>query len=116
MAKKETGKKGEDDEKLFAFLCYLISVIGVVIVLATKKERGEFSRYHAGQGMALFIAAIVVWIIAAILGFIPIIGAVIAWILWVLILVLWVLGMVNALTDKKIRLPVIGQYGEKFKF
>lgn len=118
MKKKMKGKdKGKgDDEKLFAFLCYLISIIGVVIVLATKKERGEYSLYHAGQGMALFIAEIIVWIIAAILGFIPILGAVVAWILWVLIAVLWIIGMVNALTDKKVKLPVVGQYGERFKF
>lgn len=47
MAKKE-------EEKIFAFLCYLISIIGVVIVLATKKDRSYFSIYHAKQGLVLF--------------------------------------------------------------
>lgn len=114
MAKKEVKRK--DDERLFAFLCYLISIIGVLIVLATKNERGEFSIYHAKQGMTLFIAAIIAWIVAAILGFIPIMGLIIGWILWIAILALWIIGMVNALNGKEVPLPLIGQYGGKFNF
>jgi uncharacterized membrane protein len=115
MAEKQT--KGKDDsEKLFAFLCYLISIIGVVIVLATKSERSHYSIYHAKQGLVLFIVEIVVCILWAIIVWIPIIGMIIGWILWVLVVILWVIGMINSLTDKEVPLPVIGSFGEKFKF
>jgi uncharacterized membrane protein len=115
MAKKELkGKK--DDEKLFAFLCYLISVIGVVLVLATKNERKEFSIYHAKQGMALFIAEMVVSVVVWILAFIPVIGRMAGWVLWIMILALWIVGMMNALNGKKVPLPIIGQFGGKFNF
>ena len=118
MAEKkqeETGKKS-DEERLFAFLCYLISIIGVVIVLATKSERGDFSVYHAKQGLVLFIVEIIVAIAWAILIWIPIIGWIFGWILWLLVLIICVFGMINALTDKKKPLPFIGKYGEAFKF
>lgn len=117
MAEKEKEVKGKgDEEKIFAFLCYLISIIGVLIVLLTKSERTDYSIYHAKQGLVLFIAAIIVWIVAFILAFIPIIGKVIGWILWIIIIVLWIVGMINALSDKKVPLPLIGHYGEAFKF
>lgn len=114
--KQQTKGKKDDSEKLFAFLCYLISIIGVVIVLATKKDRSDFSIYHAKQGLVLFIAEIIVSIVWFILAWIPIIGWIIGWILWILLLILWVLGIINSLTDKKVPLPVIGQFGDKFNF
>lgn len=113
--KKISGRK-EDEERLFAFLCYLISIIGVIIVLATKSERKEFSIYHAKQGTVLFIAEIIVLIIGAIIGWIPILGTVVMIILRILITILWIIGMINALTDKKVPLPLIGHYGNSFKF
>ncbi|MBN1376803.1 DUF4870 domain-containing protein [Candidatus Woesearchaeota archaeon] len=109
MAKK-------DEEKIFALLCYLISIIGVVIVLLTKKERGKFSLYHAKQGLILFIAWIAMGIIATILGYIPFLGALIGAVLWILVFVLWIIGIINSLTDKQEPLPVIGKYAEKWDF
>ncbi len=106
----------KEEEKLFAFLCYLISIIGVIIVLATKKERSKFSIYHAKQGLVLFIAYIIVAILWSILGFIPIIGAIISAVLWLLMLALWIIGIVNSLNEKMVPLPVIGQFAKTFKF
>ncbi len=104
----------KDEDKIFALLCYLISIIGVVIVLLTKKERGKFSLYHAKQGLVLFIAWIAIGVIASILAFIPFIGWLISTVLWILMLVLWVIGIINSLTDKKEPLPIIGKYAEKW--
>lgn len=113
----EAKKKGNaDEDKIFAFLCYLISIIGVIIVLATKSERSQFSIYHAKQGLVLFITWIIAIVIGFILGFIPVIGGIINIILWVCMVLLWVLGMINSLTEKMNPLPVIGKFGETFKF
>ncbi len=124
MVKKQEIKQSQDDEKLFALLCYLISIIGVVIVLATKKDRSEFSIYHAKQGLVLFIAeiatGIVYAIIAGIFAWIPYVGwsiaSIIGGILWLLVVILLIVGIINSLTDKKTPLPLIGQYGDKFNF
>ncbi|MGB9707931.1 MAG: DUF4870 domain-containing protein [Candidatus Pacearchaeota archaeon] len=110
------GKGNADEDKIFAFLCYLISIIGVILVLATKSERSQFSIYHAKQGLVLFIAWIITWIVGLILAVIPIVGWVISMILWICMLLLWIVGMINALTGKQVPLPVIGSFGEKFKF
>jgi len=113
----EASKKGNmDEEKIFAFLCYLISIIGVVIVLATKSERSQFSIYHAKQGLVLFITEIIVWIIAIVLAIIPFLGWLVSVLLWIGVLALWIVGILNSLTGKMKPLPVIGSFGEKFHF
>lgn len=112
----EKAKKGTDDEKLFAFLCYLLPLIGPIIVLATKSERGDFSIYHAKQGLVLFITWIIAWILVVILAFIPIIGWIIGTIVWLGLVVLWILGIINALTGKRAPLPIVGKFGDVFKF
>ena len=106
----------KDEEKIFAFLCYLIPLIGVIIVLATKKERSSFSIYHCKQGLVFLISCIIVGIVFTMMGFIPILGWLISGTLWILLAVLWVIGIVNSLTEKKVPLPIIGQFAKSFKF
>ena len=106
----------QDEEKLFAFLCYLITIIGVVIVLATKKDRSRFSIYHSKQGLVLFIACIAGSIVSAIFGFIPVLRVIIPTLVWLFLVVLWILGMINSLTGKQKPLPIIGKYAKVFKF
>ena len=116
MAKKQSKSSSRDEEKLFAVLCYLLSIIGVLLVLVTKKDRGNLSIYHAKQGLVFFIA----WVIASIIGtiflWIPVIGQIIGSLLWIGILVLMVIAIVNSINNKMIPLPLIGQYGDKFNF
>ena len=109
MAKK-------DEERILAFLCYLISIVGVIIVLVTKRERGKFSIYHAKQGLVLFITWMIVWIIVTVFALIPVVGAVISTILWILLALLWIIGMINSLSGRKVPLPVIGGFAKSFKF
>ncbi len=117
MAKKVSGKKTTgDEEKIFSLLCYLISIIGVLIVLLTKKERTNFSLYHAKQGLVLFIVEIIISIIASLFMWIPFIGWLIYTVLWILMLVLVILGSINSLKGETKELPIIGKYARKFKF
>ncbi len=110
----------DDESKIFAFLAYLLGIIGFVIVLVAKKD-DKFAMYHAKQSLVLTIFAFVGWIVliivGIILGFIPILGIVLDVLLllafWLSIMALWILGMVNALTMKQKPLPIIGQYAEK---
>ena len=105
----------ESDGKIFAFLCYLITIIGVLIVLLTKKE-DKFAVYHAKQGLVLFISWIIVGVVASVLLVVPILGWLIGFGLYTFMLILWIMGMVNALGGKEKPLPVIGQFADKFNF
>ncbi len=117
MIKKRKKKTADENtEKIFAFLCYFIPIVGIIIVLVTKNERTDFSIYHCKQGIVLIIAWIIVSIISSIMAIIPFFGWVVAGALLVFMLVIWIIGMVNSLTGKKVPLPVVGQFAKPFKF
>ena len=99
------------DSKLLAFLAYLLSILGFIIVLLlARKER--FAMYHASQSLMLFISSVVVHVGSM---FIPFLGGLIRWILGIVLFVLWIIGMINALTGKQKPLPIIGRWGERIK-
>lgn len=111
MAKAKTKASSgamRDDSKMWAFLAYLLSIVGFVLVLATKKN-DAYAMYHAKQSLVLFLA----WVIAWIVILVPFIGWLVSWILYILLFVLWIIGMVNALNGKKVPLPVIGSFADK---
>lgn len=105
--------KSADDGKMWAFLAYLLSIIGFVLVLLLKKDN-RFAMYHAKQSLVLFILAVVVSIVGSI---VPVIG----WFLILplgnlLVLVLWIVGIINSLSGKEKPLPLIGKFADKFSF
>jgi uncharacterized membrane protein len=95
-----------EKNKVFGILAYIIFFIPLI---AAKDS--PFAKYHANQGLALFITMIVSLTVLTILSFIPFIGFVFS-LLHVLVylgfLVLVVLGIVNAAAGKCVPLPVIG--------
>jgi uncharacterized membrane protein len=100
------------DNKLFAILAYF-GILFLVPLLAAKES--PFARFHANQGLLLFIVeialSIVVTILVVILAFIaPALG----WIIWILyyaaVLALTILGIINAAKGEVKELPVIGKY------
>lgn len=103
--------KEVEEGKIFAFLAYLLGIIGFVIVLLAKKDN-KFAMYHAKQSLVLFIVAVIGWII---LMFIPFLGWVLLPIWWIIMLIFTILGIINALTGKEKELPIIGKYAEKIK-
>ncbi|MBD3361958.1 DUF4870 domain-containing protein [Candidatus Woesearchaeota archaeon] len=105
-------KKGINESQIWAFLAYLLSIIGFILVFALKKN-DRFAMYHAKQSLALFIVYIAGYII---LLFIPIIGWAVLTVWWIFGLVLAIIGMINALTGKQKPLPITGKLAEKFTF
>jgi uncharacterized membrane protein len=96
--------------KVFAILAYL-GILFLVPLLAAKDS--PFARYHANQGLTLFLAWIVLTVARTILFYIPVVGWIFALALWVVdigLLVLMVMGIINAAQGKMEPLPVIGQY------
>ncbi|MEM2916028.1 MAG: DUF4870 domain-containing protein [Candidatus Woesearchaeota archaeon] len=107
MAKEVSG-----ESKLFAFLAYLLNIVGFIIVLLAKKD-DKFAMYHAKQSLVLFVAWVVLYLVGIV---IPLLGwFIILPIGGILLFVLWLFGVINALTGKEKPLPIIGKYGEMLK-
>lgn len=95
--------KDIENNKVYAILAYIIFFIPL---LAAKDS--NFAKYHANQGLILFITAVLVNIVGTI---IPILG-------WLLILplgnlavvILAILGIITAAKGEKKPLPIIGQF------
>lgn len=95
------------NNKVMAILAYF-GILFLVPLLAAKDS--PFARFHANQGLLLFIGYIVVYVIYFILLMIsPMIGM-IASILFLGLFVLAILGIVNAAKGEMKELPLIGKY------
>jgi len=102
---------------LAALLSYLFGAIGgLIFFLMEKKNR--FVRFHAMQSILLTAGVIVVDIVLNILSRVPVINFVSACIISPIfglgVLVLWIFLMVQAFQGKMFKLPVIGDYAERY--
>jgi uncharacterized membrane protein len=117
---KLPNSEGEDIEKnrAFAILAYL-GILFLVPLLAAPHSR--FAKYHANQGMVLFLASLVLlvgsWVLTFVMALIPILGVFFAAVmglvgmaLFVGYVVLVILGIVNAAGGQRKPLPLIGHY------
>jgi uncharacterized membrane protein len=115
------GSYQEDVEanKVFGILAY-ISFLCFVTIFAAPKE-SHYSRFHANQGLVLFIAEVILLIVRGIIvassvvsmdifsaGLAITAGAVICNLIGVAMLVLAIIGIVNAVKGEMKPLPVIG--------
>ena len=89
------------DDKLMGALSYLW--ILSVVMLIVKKE-SPFVKFHATQGLILFVVSIIFW-------FIPIVG----WILNIGVVILVIIGFLKALSGEQWEMPVIGLLAKKIK-
>ena len=101
----EMDEKDIADNKVMAILAY-IWILFLIPLFAAKESK--FARFHTNQGIILFIASIAFGIVNAILGLIPVVGAIISVILWICLAVFFILGIVNAVQGKAKELPFIG--------
>ncbi|MDD5551696.1 MAG: hypothetical protein PHI88_00840 [Candidatus Pacebacteria bacterium] len=100
--------KKEGGDNMIAILSY-IGILFLVPLLAAKDN--EFAKYHAKQGLVLFIAEVA----TALIAWIPFIGWVVGLVAWITWLVLSIIGIVNVVGGKKKPLPIIGSLADKFK-
>jgi uncharacterized membrane protein len=89
----------------------IVAYILFFVPLLTDAKNDPFVKYHIKQGLALFIA----WIIVGVVAMVPAIY-VLAWLLDLGLLALLVIGIMNALNGRQVPLPVIGQYAKNFNF
>ena len=84
---------------------------GLVLVPILAAKNSKYARFHANQGLVLFIAEIIYNFVSAIIrAILPLaVVNIILWVISVLFLVLSIIGIVNAATGKAKELPVIGK-------
>lgn len=100
--------------KVMAVLAY-IWILFLVPLLAAPNS--PYARFHANQGLVLFLAdiagGIVVGILSAILIWIPFVGVIltglISTVYGICTFILMIMGIVNAATGKAKELPIIGK-------
>ena len=95
-----------EEAKVLSILGYL-GILFLVPMLAMPNNR--FARFHANQGLVLFITWFACSIAQFALGYVPIIKW-FTWILWLGPFVLMIIGMVNAGGGKAKALPLIGNF------
>ena len=88
------------DSNLMAALSY-IWILSVVMLVIKKDD--EFVKFHAKQGLILFLVSWVSWV--------PAIG----WVIGLVVLVFVIIGFIKALSGEKYKIPVVGDLAEKIK-
>ncbi|MFA6098029.1 MAG: DUF4870 domain-containing protein [Patescibacteria group bacterium] len=88
------------DSNLMGALSY-VWILSVVMLIIKKDD--EFVKFHAKQGLILFIASFI--------GVVPVIG----WAIWLVVVVLDIVGFIKALSGERYKMPVIGDIAGKIK-
>lgn len=124
-AKSSTGL----DENVAALLSYVFNwVSGLVFFLIEKESR--LVRFHAMQSLILsvtffvvMIALYIVWIVLAIIAgqisgllgtLVGLVVGLIIFAVFIAAVIGWILGMIKAFQGQYFKLPVIGNFAEKF--
>lgn len=87
-------------------LISLVSYLPIFFFLPLNFFRdNEFIKYHSKQGVVFFVSSLLViasfWI------------SVLGWVFLAVFVVVWLAGIVNVLTGKQERLPIIGLIAER---
>lgn len=102
--------KVSGESKLFAFLVVLLSILGFVIALLTKKD-DDYIMFYAKQSLIIFLG----FLICTAIAIVPVVGWIVSPLLWVVITVVWVVEMIFSLTGKKKETLIIGKYADELK-
>ncbi|MFA6553485.1 MAG: hypothetical protein WCT27_03580 [Patescibacteria group bacterium] len=89
---------GAQDSNLMAALSY-VWVLSIIMLILKKDD--EFVKFHAKQGLILFLFSFV--------GVIPFIG----WAVWIVVVIAMVFGFIKALSGERFKVPLVGDLAEK---
>lgn len=109
-AKPAAATTVHSNRTLMACLAYVLFFIPMI---AGASKRDDFVKYHTKQGFALFIVSVAIYIVGEIIPLLRILPVIT--LLNLCTLVLFIIGIVNAASDKKKPLPVIGPLGDWLK-
>lgn len=96
------------NENVYAILAYLW-VLCLIPILMKKED--EFVKFHAKQGLMLFIVEVGLGIV----GIIPLLGSIVALLGTLVCGIISLIGIVQVLMGNKWKIPVIGDWAENIK-
>lgn len=94
----------DSNDKVFGILSY----IGILVLIPLMVGKSQFSKFHANQGLILFIVEVVVLGIGMLIPGIRIVFAIIGGVFELACLLMAILGIVNAVNGETKELPIIG--------
>lgn len=102
----------DSNDKVYGILAY----IGILVLVPLLAGKTQFARFHANQGLVLFIADIILGVLIGIttgvlslLGVVGLVlGSIVSGILGLCIFVMVIMGIINAANGEMKPLPVIG--------
>jgi uncharacterized membrane protein len=108
-------------DNVAGMLAYVTIIPAILFLVIEPYNKNRFVRFHSFQNIFLHVAAFVAWIalfiISAVLAFIPILGHLVAFLLWMVLsvglLVVWIMLLIKANQGQMWKLPVIGDMAEK---
>ena len=106
----EYAPKDIRDNNVMAMLAYL-GVLVLIPVFVAKDSK--FARFHANQGLVLWLTSVILSLALGILSLIPVVGCTAIPVLLAVpvgTLVLMIMGIINAAQGKAKELPIIGKY------
>jgi len=81
------------------------------------EKQNRFVRFHAMQSILFFGGLSVIWIILRFFSVIPILGF-FAFLLWLVVVIIGIVGyillLINGFQGKYFKLPIVGDYAEKY--
>ncbi len=101
-----SGEAISEEEKLWGFIAWLLSIVGAVLALVLKPGY-RYVRYWAYLSIAFFIVSLAAWVLSTVLAFIPIIGWVLGALISLALFVVWIIGIVKSLSKEYWRPPLV---------
>ncbi len=98
------------DENVEGLLCYLLGFITGIVFYVLEKE-SKFVRFHAMQSIVVFVG---IFVLQNVLAFIPLFGWMISWLIGILAFVLWIILMIKAYQGEMFKVPIAGDFAEKY--
>lgn len=96
------------DENIEGALCYVLGFVTGIIFLILEKDN-KFVKFHAMQSIIIFV---LLFVVIAILGIIPLFWVIIP-LIWIVELILWLLLMYKAYQKEMFKLPIVGDIAAK---
>ncbi|MEM0227699.1 MAG: DUF4870 domain-containing protein [Ignisphaera sp.] len=95
-----------EDEKLWGFLAWLLSIVGAVLAMVLKPGY-RYAKYWAYLSLSFFILIIIASVISMVLAIIPFVGWVLAGLISIGLVVVWIIGIIKSLQPTWWKPPLV---------
>ncbi len=106
----------ENNKNNLSIISYLLFVGWIIAfaMYANKSNKTEFNKFHVRQSLGIHIISIAVWIVCAVIGYIPLLGGMVCNILWIAVCAMLIWGIIGAVNSKKNKIPFLGDMFQEY--